>query len=570
MCAGAPCFGEGLGYKTGTMWSPYLEWRRGNPAYSGNPFDLVATARFVHLASGEVRETGMFYDGGDTWKFRFAGTRPGEWIFVTSSADPDLNGLTGAVTIHPNPNVHGFITNDGNKWLLGGTNEAFVPQYVMFADPDRFSQEKIDSGIETFVRGHGFTGFHVGVQCRWFDINHTRADEIDELEPNPDPRTFEALERLITSTHAAGGAVHLWAWGDEQRTMTPAKWGKNGPVDKRLQRYIAARLGPLPGWTMGYGWDLWEWASEEDLREWHSYMQEQMGWPHFLGGRAGTNQLNQIYEGLDYSGYEQHRPDYDKYAETLEARPTKPSFSEDRFRVREGGYPHKDYDTEMTRRGLWHSTMAGGVANIWGYLIGSTDGGSQPYPNQEQIKTHFLFFEDRFKADMVRANDLTDGYCLRTLDNKNYVFYKEDASSVRVDLSESAGLLGVVAVDARQAYEEIDLGRLMPGQHVLPLPRFSDWAIAVITLAGMGDANADGRVDDDDLSILLAHWTGAGGAEGTWATGDFDGNGAISDVDLSFLLANWAGAAGTAVPEPATLGLSVLGGLALLRRRKVF
>ena len=56
--------------------------------------------------------------------------------------------------------------------------------------------------------------------------------------------------------------MHLWTWGDEQRHMTPARWGINGNVDRATpERYIAARLGPLPGWTMGYGFDLDEWVN---------------------------------------------------------------------------------------------------------------------------------------------------------------------------------------------------------------------------------------------------------------------------------------------------------------------
>ena len=82
----------------------------------------------------------------------------------------------------------------------------------------------------------------------------------------------------------------------------------------------------------------------------------------------------------------------------------------------------------------------------------------------------------------------------------------------------------------------------------------------------MGDANGDGLVDDDDLSILLAHWTGATGTDGRWATGDFNGNGAVSDPDLSILLANWTGPG--AVPEPATLALVAAGGVLALRRQR--
>ncbi len=82
----------------------------------------------------------------------------------------------------------------------------------------------------------------------------------------------------------------------------------------------------------------------------------------------------------------------------------------------------------------------------------------------------------------------------------------------------------------------------------------------------VGDCDLSGCVDDDDLSLLLANW----GVGTTWGTGDLDESGTVDDDDLSLLLANWGtgcSPAGEAVPEPATLSLLVLGGLALIRRR---
>ena len=461
------------------LWEP-VEWTFQNTSCSGNPFDLVAKAAFTHAESGQTIHTELFYAGRNTWKLRFTGTRTGQWRFVTESSDSDLNGLTGQIQIQPNPGVSGFMTNYGSKWGRLGTNKAFVPQYVMYTDPDVFYQkpERIDADIKQLFVEHGFNGFHIALVCRWFDINKTRSNEITAADPNPDPRTLEAIELLLTKVHKAGGAVHMWAWGDEQRRMTPKKWGLNGKVDRRLQRYICARLGPLPGWSMGYGFDLQEWVGDKDLRLWHRYMHEHLGWFHFLGGRAPD--LTQICDSLDYSSYQQHRPDYDIYVKAIEQYPDKPTFLEDRFRVRKNVYPDKDYDFDMTRRGLWHSTMAGGAANIWGNLLDPRpDGMSHPYPNRHQILTWSRFWKDRFLKEMVRDNRLTDGVCLK-VHGKLTVFYKEDTNSIRMDLAELSGRVRAVAVDTRHQYKEIEISGLeaQPAQ-IFKAPYQSDWAVAV-------------------------------------------------------------------------------------------
>ena len=81
----------------------------------------------------------------------------------------------------------------------------------------------------------------------------------------------------------------------------------------------------------------------------------------------------------------------------------------------------------------------------------------------------------------------------------------------------------------------------------------------------LGDADLNAYVDDDDLSLLLANW----GTGTTWGQGDFDASGSVNDDDLSLLLAHWNEGTppldGSAVPEPATLALLAIGGLALIR-----
>ena len=486
--------------RTCTLYGHFLEWEVSNSDFDGNPYDIIAKVVFDHSGSNEKRITGMFYDGGNTWKFRFTGTRAGKWTFTTVSDDPDLNGHTGSIKVIDNPDskANGFITNVGNKWVWGGTNQPFSPQYVMYKTPDVFTgdEKQIDEDITEFIVEHGFSGFHVPtIAMGWFDINFTREGNIpinqfkgynliESDDPNPDPRTFEALELLITKTYRAGGGVHIWKWGDQQRKLTPFRWGTNKKADQRLQRYIAARLGPLPGWTMGYGFDLYEWVTEEQLTSWHDFMHEHFGWTHLLGARSYHDQLTQISDALDYASYQQHRPDYETYVKTIMTRLDKPAFSEDRFRIRDSPrHRNKDYDTTRTRRGLWHSTMAGGVANIWGCQHDGkiNYGHSIPYPNKEQIKTWSIFFNDnnRLRLNMTPSTNITNGCALVDASQKHFVFYTEDSHQISMDLSDMKSRQQVIAVDTKKAYKEIGLGRLKPKSHNLTLPYESDWAIAV-------------------------------------------------------------------------------------------
>ena len=77
-----------------------------------------------------------------------------------------------------------------------------------------------------------------------------------------------------------------------------------------------------------------------------------------------------------------------------------------------------------------------------------------------------------------------------------------------------------------------------------------------------GDANLDGKVDINDLTVVLSNYGQTGMS---WSTGEFTGSGTADINDLTIVLAHYGQSAGSssaapaAVPEPGVLALITAG-----------
>ncbi|MEM9325894.1 MAG: Ig-like domain-containing protein, partial [Bacteroidota bacterium] len=490
-----------------TRTTPVFEWQQWellDDSWSGNPFDVVAHVTFTKQSTGETRSTEMFYVGDNRWRFRFTGSSIGSWSFTTSADDPDLNGHTGVVEVLPNPDssAQGFLTSSGNKYAIEVGNDGRLKGFLLnifqndrehtpykhthITDFEGAPASKMSQYLD-YAKAQGFTAVYVMLNhnlLQWGAYGHN-----EHSSESPDLQAFHLLDTLITTAHDQGMYIYFWRWGDEFRKWTPAglSGGINGAVDKRITRYMAARMGPLPGWAMGYGFDLHEWANDH-VDEWQQYFHDKLGWPHLLSARSrvfqdaisviqGYAQGSKVVTSPNKGLKTRENPSYAELVRMSSEYLDRPHLLEERNV--QGRWGVSDDDTRLL---LWKTAMAGGIGGWYGHFSDDVVfGGDRGYANSSQLLCHRLFWEHRFLLDLEVENHLSsdDPWVLQSASSDHLIAFQTQVSEVSLDLSGWRGPAEVVAVDTKLAYAEVALGEITPGTHLINLPYSSDWAIAV-------------------------------------------------------------------------------------------
>jgi hypothetical protein len=144
------------------------------------------------------------------------------------------------------------------------------------------------------------------------------------------------------------------------------------------------------------------------------------------------------------------------------------------------------------------------------------------------------------------------------------------ASTTPVGVTTSNGTLGWQYVASGLTAGSGVAGQLSAGQFFVQLDANGGGVVTVLP----GDAIGDGKVDVNDLTIVLSHFGESGQS---WSTGDFIGDGKVDINDLTILLTNFGESYGSpagamaAVPEPSVLMLisgALAGMLAFAWRRR--
>lgn len=224
-----------------------------------NPYaEIEAEAVFVSPSGRPFRQP-AFWDGGNTWKVRFAPDEPGKWSWKTVCTDPSdkgLHGVTGVLECVPNGGDldierHGmirvggdgryFVHADGTPFLwLGDTHwMMFDTESLDDCNHPVHAGGKCPFGglmqhIAAVRRRNGFTVFQTYPNAgkNWF-----MKDRTDMVDPE---RFRQAFDPVMEHLASLGFVIALGVGHYTASVRIPeadlCRWG----------RYIAARYGAFP------------------------------------------------------------------------------------------------------------------------------------------------------------------------------------------------------------------------------------------------------------------------------------------------------------------------------------
>lgn len=189
--------------------------------------------------------TALFWDGGNTWKARFAPPASGQWAWSTTSSDAELNGRNGEFSVvdwteaekEANATRRGFVRvhRDGDRvgryfehadstpflWV-GDTWWNWTKRGIQFSSFQKLADDRAAKG---FTVGQLFFAGNSGLLNRDFDL--------------PNLEQIRKVEEMIAYANSKGLTVWIHPWWSRERLnerISPEKM-------RRWWRYVIARLG---------------------------------------------------------------------------------------------------------------------------------------------------------------------------------------------------------------------------------------------------------------------------------------------------------------------------------------
>ncbi len=225
-----------------------------------NPYLVDPPKATFTAPSGKTFEIEGFWDGGNTWRVRFAPTQTGTWSFSIRSEDPDLAG-GGQFQCTPSSS-HGFVrvsaTNpytfeydDGTPFFwLGETSWRGLTDQVPF--DSRFKQYIDLRASQGFTHVHFILNSYINGLGFWKNEGGTVFDEsagskdYDRLNPG----YFKWVDRRLDYVESKGLVPGLYlTWAQEFVKFSPEQF-------ERFVHYVVARYAAYNiTWTVSGEYD---------------------------------------------------------------------------------------------------------------------------------------------------------------------------------------------------------------------------------------------------------------------------------------------------------------------------
>lgn len=377
------------------------KWKRyetsfSNPSWNGNPFDLDFSATFTHVESGKKINQIGFYAGNNTWKIFFMPDALGEWVFTTSSSDPDLDGKSGSFTCVAS-DLPGSLIGDGNRWKLEDSGEYVAP--ILLPTREWFKSTETENGIDDFILWAKNTAgaLAIGTTLVYFTQGQ---DEIPYVKGEEgitfNTEMWDRLNSHYDMLRDQGMGFYIMLYSDEAESPNAYGIGPESPEELRLLRYVVARFSAYPivmwdsgidiGETRSNDWVNWfaDWFNEND--PWHHPVSSRSG-----GGSGGILPRNATYDSNGAATLPMHG-----YVVNQWKNLSIPLAFTDRWRE---NYQRGDFDPAKIREAAWEIGLVGGTAVYFG---GSENSG---YLNEnyatDLIAAPELGFRNQFFRDQI-------------------------------------------------------------------------------------------------------------------------------------------------------------------------
>jgi hypothetical protein len=369
-----------------------------------NPYtDLTAEATLTPPGGSAAKIALLFWDGKDSWRFRFSPDVLGTWKWAVKSPDTGLNGQSGSFEVVASTRrgsirsmadfPHHFQRQDGSRfWFLGDT------AWALFLDSADEHYDRAAALAYVDARAsQGFNVLHSSLlsEAGWGNDGGKPFDDINGERLNP--AYWQEVDLRLAHANSRGIVCGLaLAWGDKGRGE-PFAWRKfpDLAARKRYARYITARYSAYDTYFLVSG----EWHAEIRSRKSDetSIRNEFVEIGDALHAADPHNRMIAIHPMTSHGSVREYTPtgwmafgDYqqnyhDLHGRILESRQAnKPIVNAEYgyfLRDQSGdGIPDKDNSTSLAamRYATWDIVMAGGyVVTGFGttYFGGNRDPG---------------------------------------------------------------------------------------------------------------------------------------------------------------------------------------------------